>query len=280
MMITSIVGRLIKKPEVAERIQIPGKHVVNFTLVENRTRGEKRLSVFFNLSLVLGTDAQLDLALRLEKGTVLLFSSPRITYVRQTEKGEGEQTINLYAEADNFKIVAAAGAATAAGAEAASPSASGAGGGEDLFDPSAPESAPTAPPRGRAAQPPAPPAARPAARPGGTRDRDSPGDSDDPFAEDDPFARDDEPPAARPAPRARPSARGVAAPQGPAQGRGERTQPTQQQRTQPEQIGRRPGAPPDEGRAAVGRRSAASPAPQDDEFPDYSDLSDPFADEA
>jgi hypothetical protein len=60
-MITSIVGRLIKKPEVAERIQIPGKHVVNFTMVENRSRGEKRLSVFFNLSLIIGTDAQFDL---------------------------------------------------------------------------------------------------------------------------------------------------------------------------------------------------------------------------
>ena len=107
-MITSIVGRLIKKPEVAERIQIPGKHVVNFTLVENRSRGERRVSVFFNLSLIIGTDAQFDLAMRLDKGTVLLFSAPRITYVRQSDKSDTEQTINLYADADNFKIVAGA----------------------------------------------------------------------------------------------------------------------------------------------------------------------------
>ena len=110
-MITSIVGRLIKKPEVAERIQIAGKHVVNFTVVENRNRGERRLSVFFNLSVIIGTDAQFDLVMRLDKGTVLMFSAPRITYVRQSDRSESEQqqqTINIYADADNFKIVAGA----------------------------------------------------------------------------------------------------------------------------------------------------------------------------
>src|SRR4028119_1978478 len=143
-MITSIVGRLIKKPEVAERIQIPGKHVVNFTLVENRSRGEKRLSVFFNLSVIIGTDAQFDLAMRLDKGTVLLFSAPRITYVRQSDKSsEGEQTINLYAEADNFKIVAGAGEGNAG-----STGALAAGGAGDHF--LAPAAAAAATPASRA----------------------------------------------------------------------------------------------------------------------------------
>ena len=105
-MITSIVGRLIKKPELAERIQIPGKRVVNCTLVQNSTRGERRLSVFFNLSMIVATDAQYELVMRLEKNTVLLFSFPRITYVKQNEKSPQEQSINLYAEVDNFKIVA------------------------------------------------------------------------------------------------------------------------------------------------------------------------------
>ena len=104
-MITSIVGRLIKKPEVAERIQIPGKHVVNFTVVDHRTRGQKRISIFFNLSVIVGTDAQFDLAMRLEKNAVLLFHSPHITFTRQTDKSETEQTINLYADADGFRVV-------------------------------------------------------------------------------------------------------------------------------------------------------------------------------
>lgn len=107
-MITSIVGRLIKKPELIERIHIPGKRVVAFTIVQNSQRGEKRLSVFFNLSMVAATEAQFEMVMRLEKGTVLLFSSPRITYVRQVERDEHEQVINLYAEIDNFRIVAGA----------------------------------------------------------------------------------------------------------------------------------------------------------------------------
>ena len=105
-MITSIVGRLIKKPETVERINIPGKHLVNFTVVQNSTHADKRLSVFFNLSMVIGTDNQYNLAMRFEKGTVLLFTAPRITYVRQTERGEVDQSINIYAEVENFKIVA------------------------------------------------------------------------------------------------------------------------------------------------------------------------------
>src|SRR5918998_2120093 len=113
-MITSIVGRLIKKPELVERIQIPGKRVLSFTLVQNSTRGERRLSVFYNLSMIVGTDAQYELVMRFEKNTVLLFSFPRITYVKQTDKSEQEQVINLYAEVENFKIVAGADMAFAA----------------------------------------------------------------------------------------------------------------------------------------------------------------------
>ena len=56
--------------------------------------------------MVIGTDNQYNLAMRFEKGTVLLFTAPRITYVRQTERGEGDQSINIYAEVENFKIVA------------------------------------------------------------------------------------------------------------------------------------------------------------------------------
>src|ERR671933_270005 len=103
-MITSIVGRLIKKPELVERINIPGKRVVSFTTVQHLNRGERRLSVFFNLSTVLATDAQYDLVMRFDKGTVLMFSFPRVTYVKQVEKDAGEQVINIYAEVDNFKI--------------------------------------------------------------------------------------------------------------------------------------------------------------------------------
>jgi len=113
--ITSIVGRLIKKPEPVERISIPGKRLVNFTVVQNSTHADKRLSVFFNLSMVIGTDNQYNLAMRFEKGTVLLFSAPRITYVRQTERGEGDQSINIYAEVENFKIVAGLDMAPASG---------------------------------------------------------------------------------------------------------------------------------------------------------------------
>lgn len=114
-MITSIVGRLIKKPEPVERITIPGKRLVNFTVVQNSTHADKRLSVFFNLSMVIGTDNQYNLAMRFEKGTVLLFTAPRITYVRQTERGEGDQSINIYAEVENFKIVAGLDMAPASG---------------------------------------------------------------------------------------------------------------------------------------------------------------------
>ena len=173
-MITSIVGRLIKKPEVAERIHIPGKRVVNFTVVENRTRGEKRLSVFFNLSMIVGTDAQYELVMRFEKGTILLFSFPRITYVRQTEKSEQEQSINLYAEVDNFKIVAGADAAFA-------PSA----GSPEMFDSATEEETLPAPRR------PLQQAAAPASRPAPHPSEDAPdfgdlSDLDDPFAESEP----------------------------------------------------------------------------------------------
>lgn len=116
-MITSIVGRLIKKPELVERIHIPGKRVVAFTVVQNSQRGDRRVSVFFNLSTVVATDAQFEMVMRFEKGTVLLFSSPRITYVKQVDREDGEQVINLYAEIDNFRIVA--GAAGGPGSEAA-----------------------------------------------------------------------------------------------------------------------------------------------------------------
>lgn len=268
-MITSIVGRLIKKPEVAERIQIPGKHVVNFTVVENRTRGERRLSVFFNLSLVIGTDAQFDLAMRLEKGTVLLFSSPRITYVRQSERSETEQSINLYAEAENFKIIAgAAEAAFAAGASA---------GGPELFEPAEegaqaqapPARAPAPMPQPRRSPSAAPPADRPVARPRQTpavdeRDDHDPFAESDPSPESDPFAEhEDEPRPSRAAPPA-PARSASPMPARPAPGAAPR-RPAQNAAPAPG-----PQAPPNTSRA---RHPIAAAPPEED----LSELSDPFA---
>ena len=129
-MITSVVGRLIKKPELVERIHIPGKRVVAFTIVQNSQRGEKRLSVFFNLTMVIATEAQFEMVMRFEKGTVLLFSSPRITYVKQVDRDEHEQVINLYAEIDNFRIVA--GAQGMAGDASSSPHPADAAGFEEM----------------------------------------------------------------------------------------------------------------------------------------------------
>ena len=256
-MITSIVGRLIKKPEVAERIQIPGKHVVNFTVVENRNRGERRVSVFFNLSLIIGTDAQFDLAMRLDKGTVLLFSSPRITYVRQSDKSENEQTINLYADADNFKIVA--GAAGVAEGNAASD-------GGDVFAAAPRAVAPAAAPAGRGVASSSSSAVRGAID---LPDRSDPDDLDDPFAENEPT------PVRSGAPRGSSGTRPAAPPPQPA----------------PVPSAGRPGAgrsaqsaasaappPPPSPNASRAARGRAVPPPSDgaDEG-DMADLSDPFA---
>ena len=272
-MITSIVGRLIKKPEVAERIQIPGKHVVNFTLVENRNRGEKRLSVFFNLSLIIGTDAQFDLAMRLDKGTVLLFSSPRITYVRQSDKSETEQTINLYAEADNFKIVAGAGEGSAgsAGALAAG------GAGDNFFAPSAFAPSAFAPSAVTTATP--PPSRAVASNSGAARgaatdlsDLSGLDDADDPFAEPEPA------PVRSGSPRGGSGARSAAAPPQPA---------TASSAGRPRAERPQPSAPPvprpsASGPATAARSPIAAPPPMDEDRgedmgEDMADLSDPFA---
>jgi len=242
-MITSIVGRLIKKPEVAERIQIPGKHVVNFTVVENRNRGERRVSVFFNLSLIIGTDAQFDLAMRLDKGTVLLFSAPRITYVRQSDKSESEQTINLYAEADNFKIVAGAGEGSA-GALAAGGSA-----GDNFFAPSAfaPSAVTTAMPPSRAVASSSSSAARGAAT--DLSDLSDLDDADDPFAEAEPEPA----PVRSGSPRGGSGARSAAAPP-------------------------QPATASSAGRPRAERPQPSAPPPTDeDRGEDMADLSDPFA---
>ena len=207
-MITSVVGRLIKKPEQVERIHIPGKRVVAFTIVQNSQRGDKRLSVFFNLTMIVATEAQFEMVMRLEKGTVLLFSSPRITYVKQVDKDEHEQVINLYAEIDNFRIVAGAQGMT--GDAPASPHPADAAAFEETEE--APPS--QAPPQQRRPVPPTAGAApnrtaarpMPAARTGGA----PPGlireDAFDSYGEDetsfpdhaelsDPFADADKPPA-------------------------------------------------------------------------------------
>jgi len=256
-MITSIVGRLIKKPEVAERIQIPGKHVVNFTVVENRSRGEKRLSVFFNLSLIIGTDAQFDLAMRLDKGTVLLFSAPRITYVRQSDKSETEQTINLYAEADNFKIVAGAGEGSAgsAGALAAG------GAGDNFF---APAAVAATTPVSRAVT-----SSSGAAR-GAATDLSDLSDLSGLDDADDPFAQQEPPPVRSGSPRgsgARPAA--ASPPPQPA------ATPTTTGRPGAE---RSPASAPPAPRPSASRPAAAArgsiAAPPADE--DMADLSDPF----
>jgi len=263
-MITSIVGRLIKKPEVAERIQIPGKHVVNFTLVENRNRGEKRLSVFFNLSLIIGTDAQFDLAMRLDKGTVLLFSAPRITYVRQSDKGETEQTINLYAEADNFKIVAGAGEGSAGSAGAL---AAGSGAGDNFF---APAAVAATTPMSRAVTSSSSAAARNSAARGAATDLpdlSGPDDADDPFAEYEPAPIRSG--ATPPAPaRGGGSARPAAAPPQPA------TAPSTA-RPAPGQSPQSTTAPR-QGASRPATRGPAAPPPAHED--DMADLSDPFAD--
>jgi len=264
-MITSIVGRLIKKPEVAERIQIPGKHVVNFTLVENRNRGEKRLSVFFNLSLIIGTDAQFDLAMRLDKGTVLLFSAPRITYVRQSDKSETEQTINLYAEADNFKIVAGAGEGSAgsAGALAAG------GAGDNFF---APAAVAATTPVSRAVTSSSGAARGAATDLSGLSDLSGLDDADDPFAEQEPA------PVRSGSPRGGSGARSAAAPPQPA---------TASSAGRPRAERPQPSAPPAprpsaSGPATAARSPIAAPPPTDEDRgedmgEDMADLSDPLA---
>jgi len=258
-MITSIVGRLIKKPEVAERIQIPGKHVVNFTIVENRNRGEKRLSVFFNLSLIIGTDAQFDLAMRLDKGTVLLFSAPRITYVRQSDKSDTEQTINIYADADNFKIVAGAGVG-----EGGAGSGAGEGRGGDMFAPAAPAAAAPA----RMSQT-VPRGARGATDLSGPDDAGDLDDTDDPFAEYEPAPLRSG--ATPPAPT-RGGARPAAAP----------LQPAAAPSTAPSAARAAPGRSPQSapaprpGASRPAARGPIAPPPADED--DMADLSDPFAD--
>ena len=207
--------------EVAERIQIPGKHVVNFTLVENRSRGEKRL----------------------DKGTVLLFSAPRITYVRQSDKSETEQTINLYADADNFKIVAGAGVG-----EGAAGSGAGEARGGDMFAPAAPAAA--APARVSQAVPRG--GARGATNLSGPDDAgglDDTGDTDDPFAEYEPAPLRSG--ATLPAP--------VPSAGRPAPGRPAQSAPAP-----------RPGA------SRPAARCPIAPPPVDED--DMADLSDPFAD--
>ncbi len=261
-MITSIVGRLIKKPEVAERIQIPGKHVVNFTLVENRNRGEKRLSVFFNLSLIIGTDAQFDLAMRLDKGTVLLFSAPRITYVRQSDKSDTEQTINLYAEADNFKIVAGAGEGRAGSASALAAG----GAGDNFFSPAA-VAATT--PVSRAVT-----SSSGAARRGAATDLSDLSDLSGLDDADDPFAEPEPAPVRSGSPRGGSAARSAAAPPQPA---------TASSAGRPRAERPQPSAPPAprpsaSGPATAARSPIAAPPPTDeDRGEDMGDLSDPFA---
>ena len=254
-MITSIVGRLIKKPEVAERIQIPGKHVVNFTVVENRNRGERRLSVFFNLSLIIGTDAQFDLAMRLDKGTVLLFSAPRITYVRQSDKSDTEQTINLYADADNFKIVAGAGIAEG----------NPASDGGDVFAAAPRAVVPAAAPAGRGVASSSSSAVRGAIdRP----DRSDPEDLDDPFAEYEPTpVRSGSPRSSSSGGGARPAAPPQPAPV-PSAGRPGAGRSAQSAAPPPPQS---PGAS-----RAVRGRAVPPPAEEADEE-DMADLPDPFA---
>ncbi len=270
-MITSIVGRLIKKPEVAERIQIPGKHVVNFTVVENRNRGEKRLSVFFNLSLIIGTDAQFDLAMRLDKGTVLLFSAPRITYVRQSDKSETEQTINLYAEADNFKIVAGAGEGSAgsAGALAAG------GAGDNFF---APAAVAATTPVSRAVTSSSSGAARNSAARGAATDLSDLSDLSGLDDADDPFAEQEPAPVRSGSPRGGSGARSATAPPQPA---------TASSAGRPRVERPQPSAPPAprpnaSGPATAARSPIAAPPPTDEDRgedmgEDMADLPDPFA---
>ena len=109
-MITSIVGRLIKRPEVNERVNIPDKTVMNFTVVQNIKRGQsKRIGIFYNLSMVVSTENQMNLIQSFDKGTMLLFSSPKVNYVKQSEPQQGqygeEITINIYADVQNFEIL-------------------------------------------------------------------------------------------------------------------------------------------------------------------------------
>jgi hypothetical protein len=219
--------------------------------------------VFFNLSLIIGTDAQFDLAMRLDKGTVLLFSAPRITYVRQSDKSsEGEQTINLYAEADNFKIVAGAGEGSAGSAGTL---AAAGGAGDTFFAPSAVTTA--TPPPSRAVVSSSGAARRGAATDlSGLSDLSGPDDADDPFAEPAPVRSG--------SPRGGSGARSAAAPpQQPA---------TASSAGRPRVERPQPSAPPAprpsaSGPATAARDSIAAPPPTDEHRgEDMADLSDPF----
>lgn len=133
-MITSIVGRLIKRPEVNERVNIPDKTVMNFTVVQSIRRGQsKRISVFYNLSMVVSTENQLNLIQSFDKGTILNFSSPRINFVKQNEPTQGqygeEVTINIYADVQNFEILSGGGAEGGGGGGGFGQSSGGFGGG-------------------------------------------------------------------------------------------------------------------------------------------------------
>ena len=113
--------------------------------------------------MLVATDARYELVMRFEKNTVLLFSFPRITYVRQSEKSPQEQVINLYADVENSKIVVGADAFAVSGANGA--------GSSHLLAPAAQE---------EASQAPRPPVPRPSANlPDLT-------DLDDPFQESTP----------------------------------------------------------------------------------------------
>jgi hypothetical protein len=107
-MVTGIVGKLIRTPE-EKPVNIPGKKAVKFTVVENNKRGEGKVSVFYNMTMICGTDRQFDMVVGLQKGTVLMFSGVRVTGCKEGDKDQAEVSHNIYANVNNFDIIASTG---------------------------------------------------------------------------------------------------------------------------------------------------------------------------
>jgi hypothetical protein len=107
-MITGITGRLIKTPLVNEKLtgHLNGKTAYDFTIAENRKRGDKETSTFYNVTLIAATENQAAMYGGLEKGTVVLFNGIQVFSVTgDKEKGSN----NVYCDAKGLEIIASAG---------------------------------------------------------------------------------------------------------------------------------------------------------------------------
>lgn len=105
-MINSITGKLFKTPTINEKLNIEGKTAIDFTVVENRKRGEnKKVSTFYNLTLITSSERQRDMILGLGAGTVLVFAGIRANYMTGGDRDSAEVKNNFYADVQSFEIV-------------------------------------------------------------------------------------------------------------------------------------------------------------------------------